>query len=57
MAKTVGLPLAIAVDLFLEGKINIRGLQIPKIPEIYKPILKALEMEGIIFDEKEEPIS
>ncbi|ERM84853.1 hypothetical protein P872_22600 [Rhodonellum psychrophilum GCM71 = DSM 17998] len=56
MAKTVGLPLAIAVDLFLEGKIDIRGLKIPIIPQIYSPILEALESEGIIFEDKEEQI-
>lgn len=56
MAKTVGLPLAIAVDLFLDGKINVRGLQIPIIPEIYAPILNALEKQGLIFEEKEEQI-
>lgn len=52
MAKTVGLPLAIAVDLFLEGKITVRGLQIPVLSEIYEPILEALEKEGIIFEDK-----
>jgi saccharopine dehydrogenase (NADP+, L-glutamate forming) len=51
MAKTVGLPLAIAVDLFLEGKINLRGLQVPVLPEIYEPILEALVKEGIEFEE------
>ncbi|MDA0313769.1 MAG: saccharopine dehydrogenase NADP-binding domain-containing protein [Bacteroidetes bacterium] len=52
MAKTVGLPLAIAVDLFLQGKITVRGLQLPVVPEIYLPILEALEKEGIRFDEE-----
>jgi saccharopine dehydrogenase (NADP+, L-glutamate forming) len=52
MAKTVGLPLAIAVDLFLEGKISVRGLQLPVVPEIYLPILEALEKEGIRFEER-----
>jgi len=52
MAKTVGLPLAIAVDLFLEGNIKLTGLHIPVLPEIYEPILSALEKEGIIFEEK-----
>jgi saccharopine dehydrogenase (NADP+, L-glutamate forming) len=52
MAKTVGLPLAIAVDLFLDGNITSRGLHIPILPEIYIPILFALEKEGIIFEEK-----
>jgi len=53
MAKTVGLPLAVAVDLFLEGKIEIRGLQLPIHPSIYIPILDKLEEEGIIFKETE----
>lgn len=52
MAKTVGLPLAIAVDLFLEGKIVVRGLHVPVLPEIYEPILKELEKKGIRFEER-----
>ncbi|WP_194976092.1 saccharopine dehydrogenase C-terminal domain-containing protein [Aquiflexum lacus] len=52
MAKTVGLPLAIAVDLFLDGKIIVRGLHVPVLPEIYEPILEALEKTGIEFEEK-----
>jgi saccharopine dehydrogenase (NADP+, L-glutamate forming) len=52
MAKTVGLPLAIAVDLFLKGKISMRGLQLPVVPELYLPILEALEQEGIRFEER-----
>jgi saccharopine dehydrogenase (NADP+, L-glutamate forming) len=51
MAKTVGLPLAIAVDLFLKGEISLRGLQLPVVPELYLPILEALEKEGIRFEE------
>lgn len=52
MAKTVGLPLAIAVDLFLEGSLQLTGLHLPIIPEIYLPILKRLESHGIHFEEK-----
>ncbi len=52
MAKTVGLPLAIAVDLFLDGKIAIKGLHIPTIPELYGPILLELERWGIRFEER-----
>lgn len=52
MAKTVGLPLAIATDLFLKGEIVLRGLHLPVVPELYLPILKALEKEGIRFDER-----
>lgn len=54
MAKTVGLPLAIAVDLFLDGKIKLSGLHLPILPEIYLPILEELEKRGIIFQEKSE---
>jgi saccharopine dehydrogenase-like NADP-dependent oxidoreductase len=56
MAKTVGLPLAIAVDLFLDGKFNLRGLHLPILPEIYLPILEALEKENIVFTEKKEAV-
>lgn len=52
MAKTVGLPLAIAVDLFLDGKINVTGLHVPVLPEIYNPILAALKSHGISFREE-----
>ncbi|MCH7408783.1 saccharopine dehydrogenase NADP-binding domain-containing protein [Belliella sp. DSM 111904] len=51
MAKTVGLPLAMAIDLFLEGKIEAKGLQLPITPEIYEPILDLLEKENIKFTE------
>jgi saccharopine dehydrogenase-like NADP-dependent oxidoreductase len=54
MAKTVGLPLAIAVDLFLDGKIKEKGLLIPVTKNLYEPILNLLEKEGIIFQEQEE---
>jgi len=52
MAKTVGLPLAIAATLILQGKINLTGLHIPVIPEIYEPVLHELEQHGIIFNEE-----
>ncbi|GAA0880496.1 saccharopine dehydrogenase C-terminal domain-containing protein [Algoriphagus jejuensis] len=51
MAKTVGLPLAIAVDLFLDGKIPLTGLHVPILPELYNPILAELEKWGIGFEE------
>jgi saccharopine dehydrogenase (NADP+, L-glutamate forming) len=54
MAKTVGLPLAIAVDLFLDGKIKETGLRLPVSKEIYKPILQQLESFGIKFTEYEK---
>jgi saccharopine dehydrogenase-like NADP-dependent oxidoreductase len=52
MAKTVGLPLAIATKLVLTGKINVKGLYIPTIKEIYEPVLNELKDHGIAFIEK-----
>ena len=53
MAKTVGLPLGIAAKLILLEKINLTGLHIPILPEIYEPVLKELNQNGIIFHEEE----
>lgn len=52
MAKMVGLPLAVAVDQFLNERISVRGLHVPVIREIYQPILNQLAVEGIRFEEK-----
>ena len=52
MAKTVGLPLAVAAKLVLTGKLRQKGMFIPTSPDIYKPILSELETYGIVFDEK-----
>ena len=52
MAKTVGLPLGIAVRLYLEEKIKLTGIHIPTVKEIYEPVLKELEEYGINFQEK-----
>ena len=52
MAKTVGLPLGIAAKLILENKINLTGLHIPVVPEIYEPVLAELELNGIKFKEE-----
>jgi saccharopine dehydrogenase-like NADP-dependent oxidoreductase len=52
MAKTVGLPLGIAAKLILNGEMNLRGLQIPIIPDIYNPVLRELEKHEITFKEK-----
>ncbi len=52
MAKTVGLPLAIAVKNFLAGKFTLTGVQIPIHKEIYEPLLHELEQHGISFKEE-----
>jgi hypothetical protein len=52
MAKTVGLPIGIAASLILKGKLQLTGLHIPIIPEIYEPVLEELKKHGISFTEK-----
>lgn len=55
MAKTVGLPVAIAALKILKGEIKTPGVQLPITKEVYEPILKELENYGIKFTEKEVP--
>lgn len=56
MAKTVGLPLGIAVKAILSGTIKQRGVQMPVSKEWYSPILKELREEhDIHFTEKKVP--
>ncbi len=52
MSKTVGLPLAIATKLLLNGQIQLSGSHIPTKKEIYEPVLKELEGFDICFKEK-----
>ncbi len=56
MSRTVGLPAAIGTKLVLEGKIKERGVHIPVLPDIYKPILQELAELGISFKEKREDL-
>lgn len=56
IAKTVGLPLAIAAKLIMQGKITLTGVHLPLHPSIYNPILEELTDFGIQFREKLLPI-
>jgi saccharopine dehydrogenase-like NADP-dependent oxidoreductase len=51
MAKTVGLPLAIAIDLFLNDAIAERGVVIPTSQKLSANILSKLKTLGIYFNE------
>ncbi len=53
MAKTVGLPVAVAVKNILNGTIQDKGVHLPVIKSIYEPILNELESLGIIIEEKQ----
>ncbi len=55
MARTVGLPVAIATLLILNKKIKTTGVQIPTGAEMYMPILLELETYGVRFREYEVP--
>jgi saccharopine dehydrogenase-like NADP-dependent oxidoreductase len=55
MAKTVGLPVAIATLKILNGEIKTPGVQIPITKEVYEPILEELKEYGIIFKEEKVP--
>ena len=52
IARTVALPAAIAVKMILEGKINIKGVHRPVIPQIYDPVLSELKTLGIKMKEE-----
>ncbi|MEM8999354.1 MAG: saccharopine dehydrogenase family protein [Bacteroidota bacterium] len=55
MAKTVGLPVAMATLQILNKKITTPGVQIPIKKEVYQPILAELKTYGIDFREYEVP--
>lgn len=56
MAKTVGTPVAIAARLILNGKISLKGVQIPIHRSIYEPVLKELKQYGISFVERQKEL-
>jgi saccharopine dehydrogenase-like NADP-dependent oxidoreductase len=55
MAKTVGLPVAMATLLILNKKITTPGVQLPTQKEVYMPILNELETLGVVFNETSMP--
>ena len=52
MAKTVGLPCAIATRMVLDKEIQKKGMVLPFSADIYRPMLDRLRMEGIKATEK-----
>jgi saccharopine dehydrogenase-like NADP-dependent oxidoreductase len=55
MARTVGLPAAVATKLILQGRIDLTGVHVPVVPEIYNPVLDELEELGIECVERYTP--
>ena len=56
MSNTVGLPIAISARMILNDQIKVKGVTLPIQKEIYEPILKSLEENGIIFNEYESEL-
>ncbi|MCK5246422.1 saccharopine dehydrogenase, partial [Candidatus Bipolaricaulota bacterium] len=56
MSRLVGLPAAIAARMILQGEINLTGVHVPMIPEIYRPVLAELSTMGISFQETVEAL-
>ncbi len=56
MAKTVGLPAAVAVEMLLTGKLKLRGCLLPTDPAICDSVLAQLRAEGLEFNERIEPL-
>jgi saccharopine dehydrogenase (NADP+, L-glutamate forming)/spermidine synthase len=54
MARTVGLPAAIGARMILDGELDLTGVHIPVLPEIYRPVLEELAQRGIVCAEKTE---
>jgi len=56
IARTTGLPPAIAARLLLEGRLSLKGVHAPVHAEVYEPSLAELARLRISFREKEEPL-
>jgi len=52
MAKTVGLPLAIASKMLLNQEFTQSGIHVPIMKSLYEPILNELSTHGISFSER-----
>jgi len=56
MARTVSLPAAIGTAMILDGKITVKGVHLPTLPEFYNPILAELETLDIKCEERTYPL-
>lgn len=51
IARTVAYPAAIAVEMILNREINLTGVHVPVIPDVYNPVLDELAAMEIGFKE------
>lgn len=53
ISKTVGLPMGLLARMILSQRIKKPlGVHIPIMPQVYKPILREMEKEGLVFKEE-----
>lgn len=57
MSNTVGLPVAIAAKMILNGTVTEKGVTLPINKKVYEPILAELEMFNIRFEESVEVLN
>ncbi|XP_049867779.1 alpha-aminoadipic semialdehyde synthase, mitochondrial [Pectinophora gossypiella] len=57
MARTVGLPTAIAAKMVLDGEIQERGVVRPFSPVVYRSLLSRLRADGIVARETTKPLN
>ncbi len=55
MAKTVGLTAGIGAKAILTGEITRRGVVIPTVSDVYRPMMSQLRNYGIAFEERVDP--
>ena len=51
MARTVSLPAAVAIRLLAEGDLDLTGVHVPVLPDLYVPVLEELAEMGVKFQE------
>ncbi|XP_060770752.1 alpha-aminoadipic semialdehyde synthase, mitochondrial [Neoarius graeffei] len=52
MGKTVGYPTAIVARMVLDGDLNTKGLVVPVTKNVYAPVLRKLQQEGLQYTTK-----
>ncbi len=56
MATTVGMPAALGARMLLDGRLERRGCLFPTDEDVFRPVLGALETEGLRFHETAETV-
>ena len=56
MATTVGMPAAMGARMLLDGRLTRRGCLFPTDEDVFRPVLSALEQEGLRFHETVEDL-